>query len=170
MKPLHRTCVEMVLLIALIAVGFQLTRPKPPAVSVVEASMLTQIQQAYQEKRYADCERMCRQQLVIEPGDLTWSRWLGMAQREQGQTQQAQQTFDQAIASVSTPAKWVLFPHRIANLHRERAFLLKKTKGPKAAQQDAAAAVELLEAEGATVDPELYDLAQTPDRASETPR
>lgn len=167
MKPLHRTWVELVLLIALIALGFQLTRPKPATVAV-EIPMLTQIQQAYQQKRFGDCERLCRQQLVAEPGDLTWSRWLGMAQREQGQTEQARQTFDQAIASVSTPAKWLLFPHRIANLHRERAFLLKKTQDLKAAQKDAEAAVELLEAEGSTVDQELYELAQTPGRSLET--
>jgi tetratricopeptide (TPR) repeat protein len=157
MKLWHRTTVEIVVLLLLVAVGFKWAQSHaaPPS---PQLPVLKQIQQAYQEKQYVLCETLCRGQLVQEPGDLTLTRWLGMAQREQGNIEGARHTFDDAISSVQTPAKWLLFPQRLANLHRERGNLLRKTQGLKAAHSDYAAATELLQSDGSTEDAELCNL------------
>ena len=154
---------ELLFLLVVIAVGAKLMQPKP---KVVEVPALRLIQQAYEQKHFSECESLCRSQLLVEPDDLVVSRWLGMSLREQNRDGEAKQIFDVTISRSSTVSDPLGFAdmfgvthNRLANLHRERGHLLRKTTGWNASAVDYCESVKLLQQDGSFVPGELLNWA-----------
>jgi hypothetical protein len=154
---------ELLFLLVVIAVGAKLMQPKP---KVVEVPALRLIQQAYEQKHFSECESLCRSQLLVEPDDLVVSRWLGMSLREQNRDGEAKQIFDVTISRSSTVSDPLGFAdmfgvthNRLANLHRERGHLLRKTTGWSASAVDYCESVKLLQQDGSFVPGELLNWA-----------
>lgn len=160
---------ELLFLLVVIALGAKLMRPKPKVVvqvPAVEDLGFDRISQAYEQKRYSECESLCRRQLLVDPDDLYLYRRLGMSLREQNKDKEAKQVFDLAIRRCATVGDMYGLANsygsvhsELSSLHRERGNLLRKTSGWGEAAYDYGVVVKMEEETGRWPSADMLNLA-----------